>query len=93
MNMNPSGDVRGLGPMLAVEFVRDRAGKKPLTAQEVVDITAEALKRGLIILRAGLYSNCIRLLPPLNLSDEEIDEGMGVLGEAVRAALREPVTK
>ena len=86
------GDVRGLGPMLAVEFVRDRAGKKPLTAQEVVDITAEALKRGLIILRAGLYSNCIRLLPPLNLSDEEIDEGMGVLGEAVRSALKEPVT-
>ncbi len=85
------GDVRGLGPMLAVEFVRDRAGKKPLTAQEVVDITAEALKRGLIILRAGLYSNCIRLLPPLNLSDEEIDEGMGVLGEAVRAALKEPM--
>ena len=86
------GDVRGLGPMLAVEFVRDRAGKKPLSAQEVVDITAEALKRGLIILRAGLYSNCIRLLPPLNLSDEEIDEGMEVLSEAVRAALREPVS-
>ena len=86
------GDVRGLGPMLAVEFVRDRAGKKPLSAQEVVDISAEALKRGLIILRAGLYSNCIRLLPPLNLTDEEIDEGMRVLGEAVRVALKEPVT-
>ncbi len=87
------GDVRGLGPMLAVEFVRDRAGKKPLTAQEVVNVSAEALKRGLIILRAGLHSNCIRLLPPLNLTDEEIDEGMGVLGEAVRAALKEPVNK
>ena len=85
------GDVRGLGPMLAVEFVQDRTSKKPLTAQEVVDITTEALKRGLIILRAGLYSNCIRLLPPLNLSDEELDEGMGVLREAVRAALREPL--
>ena len=87
------GDVRGLGPMLAVEFVRDRAGKEPLTAQEVVGITAEALKRGLIILRAGLYSNCIRLLPPLNLTDEEIDEGMSVLGEAVRVALKEPVSR
>ena len=85
------GDVRGLGPMLAVEFVQDRMSKKPLTAQEVVDITTEALKRGLIILRAGLYSNCIRLLPPLNLTDEELDEGMGVLREAVRAALREPL--
>ena len=87
------GDVRGLGPMLAVEFVRDRTLKKPLTAQEVVDITTEALKRGLIILRAGLYSNCIRLLPPLNLTDEELDEGMGVLLEAVRAAVKEAVTQ
>ena len=87
------GDVRGLGPMLAVEFVRDRTGKEPLTAQEVVGVTAEALKRGLIILRAGLYSNCIRLLPPLNLTDEEIDEGMRVLGEAVRAVLKEPVSR
>ena len=87
------GDVRGLGPMLAVEFVRDKTSKKPLTAQEVVDITTEALKRGLIILRAGLYSNCIRLLPPLNLTDEELDEGMGVLREAVRAAVKEAVTQ
>ena len=87
------GDVRGLGPMLAVEFVQDRTSKKPLTAQEVVDITTEALKRGLIILRAGLYSNCIRLLPPLNLTDEELDEGMGVLREAVRAAVKEAVTR
>ena len=71
------GDVRGLGPMLAVEFVRSKTDKSPLSAQEVVNITAEALKRGLIILRAGLYSNCIRLLPPLNLSDEQINEGMG----------------
>ena len=87
------GDVRGLGPMLAVEFVRDRTSKKPLTAQEVVDITTEALKRGLIILWAGLYSNCIRLLPPLTLSDEELDEGMGVLREAVQVAVKEAVTQ
>ena len=87
------GDVRGLGPMLAVEFVRDRMSKKPLTAQEVLEITTEALKRGLIILRAGLYSNCIRLLPPLNLTDEELDEGMEVLREAVRAAVKEAVTQ
>ena len=85
------GDVRGLGPMLAVEFVSSKTDKSPLSAQEVVNITAEALKRGLIVLRAGLYSNCIRLLPPLNLSDAQIDEGMAVLSEAVQAALKEPV--
>jgi 4-aminobutyrate aminotransferase/(S)-3-amino-2-methylpropionate transaminase len=83
------GDVRGLGPMLAMEFVQDRRSKAPVPAQTVVDITAEALRRGLIVLRSGLYSNCIRLLPPLNLSDEELDEGMGVLAEAVRAATRQ----
>ena len=83
------GDVRGLGPMLAAEFVQDRVSKKPVPAQEVVAVTAEALKRGLIVLRAGLYSNCIRLLPPLDLTDEQVDEGMGVLAEAVRVAFTE----
>ncbi len=85
------GDVRGLGPMLAMEFVQDHRTKTPTPVQTVVDITAEALKRGLIVLRSGLYSNCIRLLPPLNLSDEELDEGMGVLAEACawqRASIR-----
>ena len=83
------GDVRGLGPMLAAEFVQDRVSKKPVPAQEVVAVTAEALKRGLIVLRAGLYSNCIRLLPPLDLTDEQVDEGMGVLAETVRVAFTE----
>src|SRR5690606_28746843 len=53
----------------------------------VLEITRQALKRGLIVIRAGLYSNCIRLLPPLDLTDDEIDEGMGVLAEAVTAAV------
>jgi len=82
------GDVRGLGPMLAAEFVLDRDKKTP-APEAVVAVTAEALKRGLIVIRAGLYSNCLRLLPPLNLTDEEIDEGMGVLAEAVRAVTQE----
>lgn len=77
------GDVRGLGPMLAAEFVRDPATKEPYP-DAVLRVTQEALKRGLIVIRAGLYSNCIRLLPPLNLTDAQIDEGMDVLAEAVR---------
>ena len=85
------GDVRGLGPMLALEFVQDRRTREPVAAQEVVDVTAEALRRGLIVLRSGLYSNCVRLLPPLNLTDEELDEGMSVLVEAVRATARASV--
>ena len=79
------GEVRGLGPMLAVEFVKD-ADKTPYP-ELVLEITRQALARGLIVIRAGLYSNCIRLLPPLDLSDDHIDEGLAVLGEAYRAAV------
>ncbi len=85
------GDVRGLGPMLVIEFVKDRKTKEPVSAQEVVAITAAALQKGLIILRSGLYSNCIRLLPPLILTDEQIDEGMEILAEAVRVNTKQGV--
>lgn len=78
------GDVRGLGAMLVMELVKDRETKEP-DPDSTVQITLEALKRGVIIIRAGLYSNCIRLLPPLNLSDDEIDEGMTVVKAAVLA--------
>jgi 4-aminobutyrate aminotransferase/(S)-3-amino-2-methylpropionate transaminase len=72
------GDVRGLGPMLAMELVKDTATKAPwMEATQAV--TARALQLGVIILRAGLFSNCIRLLPPLNVTDAQIDEAMGVL--------------
>ncbi len=79
------GEVRGLGPMLAMEFVKDPNTKEPFP-EVVLEVTKQALKRGLIVIRAGLYSNCIRLLPPLDLTDAEIDEGLAVLGEAVAAA-------
>jgi 4-aminobutyrate aminotransferase / (S)-3-amino-2-methylpropionate transaminase / 5-aminovalerate transaminase len=78
------GDVRGLGPMLAMELVRNKETREPLTAAETMQVNAETLKRGLITIRAGLYSNCVRFLPPLNISDDEIDEGMEVVAEAMR---------
>ncbi len=81
-----AGEVRGMGPMLAIEFVKDTAGKEPYP-DLVLEITKQALARGLIVIRAGLYSNCIRLLPPLNLTDAEVDEGLTVLAEAVAAAV------
>jgi 4-aminobutyrate aminotransferase / (S)-3-amino-2-methylpropionate transaminase / 5-aminovalerate transaminase len=77
------GDVRGLGAMVLMELVTDPAAKTP-AAQETLDTTLEAFKRGLICIRAGLYSNCVRFLPPLNITDEQIDEGMTVLAEAMR---------
>jgi 4-aminobutyrate aminotransferase / (S)-3-amino-2-methylpropionate transaminase / 5-aminovalerate transaminase len=81
------GDVRGLGPMLIIEFVKDKTAKTPMATEDILKVTGEALKRGLIVLRAGLYTNCIRLLPPLNMTDEQVDEGMKVLAEAVRVAM------
>ena len=79
------GDVRGLGPMLAMEIVKDAASKAP-DMDTTAKITAGTLARGLITIRAGLYSNCIRLLPPLTVTDAEIDEAMGILATAVSEA-------
>src|SRR5690606_9690727 len=83
--VHPSiGDVRGLGPMLAAEFVKDDA--KTPWPELVLEVTKQALARGVIVIRAGLYSNCLRFLPPLNITDEELDEAMAVVGEAIAAA-------
>ncbi|MBZ0282649.1 MAG: 4-aminobutyrate--2-oxoglutarate transaminase [Anaerolineae bacterium] len=77
------GDVRGLGAMMLTELVKDRDLKTP-ASDETLQVTTECFKRGLIAIRAGLFSNCIRFLPPLNISDEQVDEGMGVIAEAIR---------
>lgn len=76
------GDVRGLGAMLAMELVTDRVRKTP--APEITSrINQETLQRGLITIRAGLYSNCVRFLPPLNITDNQVDEGMAIVAEAL----------
>jgi 4-aminobutyrate aminotransferase/(S)-3-amino-2-methylpropionate transaminase len=69
--------VRGLGAMLAVELVTDRISKEPATriASSVVDA---ALQRGLILLKAGVHGNCIRVLCPLTISDDDLDEALRV---------------
>ena len=48
-------------------------------------ITTETLSRGVITIRAGLYSNCVRFLPPLNISDADLQEAMDVVDESVAA--------
>jgi 4-aminobutyrate aminotransferase / (S)-3-amino-2-methylpropionate transaminase / 5-aminovalerate transaminase len=80
------GEVRGVGPMLALELVVDPVDRRPYP-ELVGRITGEALRRGLIVLRAGLYGQCVRLLPPLDVTDEQIDEGMGVLAQALAVAI------
>jgi len=72
------GEVRGLGSMLAFEF----AERSPDRAQAVV---SAAFERGLVLLSCGLYGNVIRLLPPLNISADELDEGLAILEASLGA--------
>jgi 4-aminobutyrate aminotransferase / (S)-3-amino-2-methylpropionate transaminase / 5-aminovalerate transaminase len=80
------GDVRGLGAMLAIELVRDPATKEP-APELAARVTEEAARRGLLLLRAGVHSNCIRVLCPLVITDPELDEALGAWEEALEAVL------
>jgi 4-aminobutyrate aminotransferase/(S)-3-amino-2-methylpropionate transaminase len=80
------GDVRGLGAMLAIELVEDRSTKRPAPDLATAVVT-EAAQRGLLLLKAGIYSNCIRVLSPLVLTDQELDEALSVWEDALHAAL------
>jgi len=70
------GEVRGLGPMLAIEFA-ERSG------DETKAVTMKARENGLLLLSCGLYGNVIRLLPPLTATDEELERGLDILERAV----------
>jgi 4-aminobutyrate aminotransferase/(S)-3-amino-2-methylpropionate transaminase len=67
------GDVRGIGSMLAIELV--------------TRVIEEALQRGLLLLKAGLYGNCVRVLAPLVITDDELEEALDVWEDALGAAL------
>jgi 4-aminobutyrate aminotransferase / (S)-3-amino-2-methylpropionate transaminase / 5-aminovalerate transaminase len=80
------GDVRGLGAMLAIELVADPVTKQP--APELVQAVIDAaMHRGLLLLRAGVHGNVIRVLSPLVLTDAELDEALAVWEDALAHAL------
>ena len=79
------GDVRGLGAMLAIEIVRDVETKEP-DANLATAIVQAAFARGLLLLKAGIYGNCIRVLVPLVIADAELDEALAVWEEAIDEA-------
>jgi 4-aminobutyrate aminotransferase/(S)-3-amino-2-methylpropionate transaminase len=79
------GDVRGLGAMRLVEFVKDRDSREP-DPDSTLTIIKDAVAHGLIMIRAGLYSNCIRLLPPIAITNEQLTEGLQVLEDAIARA-------
>ncbi|WP_040687621.1 aminotransferase class III-fold pyridoxal phosphate-dependent enzyme, partial [Nocardiopsis lucentensis] len=74
------GDVRGRGAMVAIELVKD-ADKTP-NPEALGKVLSHAHKQGLILLSAGTYGNVIRMLPPLVISDELLNEGLDILDEA-----------
>jgi 4-aminobutyrate aminotransferase / (S)-3-amino-2-methylpropionate transaminase / 5-aminovalerate transaminase len=80
------GDVRGVGAMLAIEVVADRATKQP-APEHVQAVIDAAMERGLLLLKAGVHGNVIRVLTPLVLSDAELDEALSVWEDALSHVL------
>ncbi|MGO4889688.1 4-aminobutyrate--2-oxoglutarate transaminase [Anaerobacillus sp. MEB173] len=76
------GDVRTLGAMTAVEFVKDPITKEP-DKESVASIIQEVNKRGVIVLGAGLYGNVLRFLCPLVITDEQLQEGLDVIEQVI----------
>ena len=81
-------DIRGLGAMLAVEFVTDFETATP-DAALTKSVVAHALKRGLILLACGMHGNALRIMVPLTASDENIEEGLAIFEAALIDAMAE----
>jgi 4-aminobutyrate aminotransferase len=76
------GEVRGLGPMIALELVTDRSTREPATAL-AAETVAAARERGLLLLACGLYSNVIRILVPLVVESDDLEHGLGILEDSL----------
>jgi 4-aminobutyrate aminotransferase/(S)-3-amino-2-methylpropionate transaminase len=84
------GDVRGLGAMQALELVRSKATRQP-AGEETKQVSQYCCEHGLVTITAGSYSNVIRLLMPLVITDTQMDEGLDVLEAALaHVAERKP---
>jgi 4-aminobutyrate aminotransferase / (S)-3-amino-2-methylpropionate transaminase / 5-aminovalerate transaminase len=77
------GDVRGVGPMLLIDLVTDRGARTPAPAHALA-VIRRAVAAGVVLIRAGLYSNCVRFMPPLVITEDQAREALAVVGDAVR---------
>ncbi len=75
------GDVRGLGAMIGIELVKDRQTQEP-AKEETGRIVQECLEQGLIIISAGVYGNVVRMLMPLVITDEQLEQALNILDNA-----------
>jgi len=78
------GEVRGMGPMLALELVKDRETKEP-DADSAKAIVSFCMERGLLLLACGSFGNVIRTLMPLTISDDELERGLAIMEEAFKS--------
>lgn len=77
------GDVRGLGGMVGIEFVKDPQTKEPNT-KLVTDLVQYCAKHGLLIENAGTYLNVVRFLAPLVITDAQLEAGLGIMADGIR---------
>ena len=80
------GDVRGMGSMLGIEFVKDLKTKEP-APELVAAIVNEAVQHGLVMEAAGTYNNVIRFLCPLCVTDEQLEVGLDIYENAIKTCL------
>jgi 4-aminobutyrate aminotransferase/(S)-3-amino-2-methylpropionate transaminase len=78
------GDIRGRGPMLAMELVKERISKAPAT-DEAKALVKFSYERGLIIMPCGSFNNVIRFLMPLVISDDQLERGLAIVEEGLNA--------
>ena len=80
----PIGDVRGMGLLQAMEFVKDRVSKEPDAAM-TNKFMEECRNRGLLVGKGGLHGNVVRTSPPLNISKADVDEAVRIMDQALTA--------
>jgi len=78
------GDVRGKGPMLALELVRDRETKEP-AADEAKALVKTCFEKGLLLLSCGTFGNVIRTLMPLTITDGQLERGLAIMEEGLKS--------
>lgn len=73
--------------MCAVELVHDRASKEPVGGDAMNSIARRCLEQGVLVLTAGTFGNVVRLLPPITIDEALLDDGLGVIDEAIGAVV------
>ncbi len=84
------GEVRGKGPMLALELVRDRQTREPAT-EEAKQLTQLCYQKGLVLISCGNFGNVLRVLMPLVITDEQLERGLAILEESLQELKLAPV--